>query len=207
MAEATAEPAVAADLEIAIEPPPPLIASDTVEIDIDTRITVVPQRQFTFDVASTLPVSQADTVLAAALLTQFSDIATSASGDMFTNEDLLRKLEELKRQMLQQESTQQTVLASSIALTSGLSIGYVVWLIRGGILVSSMLSALPAWQLIDPLPVLATARGGRPRPGQAPAEDPEVEKLFDRKRKARPGTVPPAPPPTAAQGTQDHPSP
>ena len=70
-----------------------------------------------------------------------------------------------------------------------------------------MLSALPAWQLIDPLPVLATARGGRPRPGQAPAEDPEVEKLFDRKRKARPGTVPAAPPPTAAQGPQDHPSP
>ncbi|MCZ4312787.1 DUF4347 domain-containing protein [Comamonadaceae bacterium G21597-S1] len=207
VAEATAEPAPAADLEIAIEPPPPLIASDTVEINIDTRITVVPQRQFTFDVASTLPVSQADTVLAAALLTQFSDIATSASSDMFTNEDLLRKLEELKRQMLQQESAQQTVLASSIALTSGLSIGYVVWLIRGGILVSSMLSALPAWQLIDPLPVLATSRGGRPGPGTAPAEDPEVEKLFDRTRKASPGTVPPAPPPTAAQGTQNHPSP
>ena len=206
--ETAAEPAPTTDLEIAIEPPPALIASDPVEIDIDTRITVAAQRQFTFEVAATLPVSQADAVLAAALQTQFSDIATSSSSEMFTNEDLLRKLEELKRQMLlQQESAQQTVLASSIALTSGLSIGYVVWLIRGGILVSSMLSALPAWQLIDPLPVLATARGGRPRPGTAPAEDPEVEKLFDRKRKAPPGNVPPAPPPTATRATQNPTSP
>ena len=42
------------------------------------------------------------------------------------SDQLQTKVEELKRQMLQQESTQQTVLASSIALTSGLSIGYVV---------------------------------------------------------------------------------
>jgi hypothetical protein len=181
-------------------------APENTTLEIDTTITVAPQRQFTFDVASTLPVSQADTVLAAALLTQFTDIATSASSDIFTNEDLLRKLEELKRQMLQQDTAHQSVLASSIALTSGLSIGYVVWLIRGGILVSSMLSALPAWQLIDPLPVLATARGNRGRPGNAPAEDPEVEKLFDGKRKSPPKAVKPAPPDSAAQATQDHPS-
>ena len=32
--------------------------------------------------------------------------------------------------------------------------GYIAWLLRGGILLSSVLSSLPAWRMIDPLPVL-----------------------------------------------------
>jgi len=31
----------------------------------------------------------------------------------------------------------------------------VLWLIRGGVLVGSYLSALPAWRMLDPLPVLS----------------------------------------------------
>jgi hypothetical protein len=31
----------------------------------------------------------------------------------------------------------------------------VLWLIRGGVLLGSYLSAMPAWRLLDPLPVLA----------------------------------------------------
>ncbi|MEM7468853.1 MAG: cadherin-like domain-containing protein, partial [Pseudomonadota bacterium] len=53
----------------------------------------------------------------------------------------------------------QVKIGSSIAVSTGLSIGYVVWLIRGGVLVSSMLSALPAWRFIDPLPILAFGGG------------------------------------------------
>ena len=37
----------------------------------------------------------------------------------------------------------------------GLSIGYVIWLTRGGLLLASLLSSLPAWRLIDPIAVLA----------------------------------------------------
>jgi hypothetical protein len=36
-----------------------------------------------------------------------------------------------------------------------MSVGYVVWLFRGGLLLGSLLSSLPAWHVIDPLPVLA----------------------------------------------------
>ena len=32
---------------------------------------------------------------------------------------------------------------------------YVLWLVRGGVLMGSYLSALPAWRILDPLPVLA----------------------------------------------------
>ena len=48
-----------------------------------------------------------------------------------------------------------TVVGSSIAVTMGLSIGYVIWLTRGGLLLASLLSSLPAWRLIDPIAVLA----------------------------------------------------
>jgi hypothetical protein len=46
-----------------------------------------------------------------------------------------------------------TISAASVSL--GLSLVYVVWLIRGGVLLGSYLSALPAWRLLDPLPVLS----------------------------------------------------
>jgi len=45
----------------------------------------------------------------------------------------------------------------------------VIWLIRGGALVGSMLSAMPAWQMIDPLPVLHRG-GGRCGSDVGPAD-------------------------------------
>ena len=35
-----------------------------------------------------------------------------------------------------------------------LTVGYVVWMVRGGLLLASFMSSMPAWQTIDPLPVL-----------------------------------------------------
>jgi len=51
-----------------------------------------------------------------------------------------------------------TVVGSSAVVTTGLSVGYVVWLARGGMLLASLLSSMPAWRAIDPLPVLANFR-------------------------------------------------
>jgi hypothetical protein len=47
-------------------------------------------------------------------------------------------------------------MGSTLAMSAGLSIGYVLWLLRGGVLLSSVLSSLPAWRMVDPLPVLAS---------------------------------------------------
>jgi len=108
---------------------------------------------------------------------------------LLKGDDLVRRLEELQRHMLEQVGERRTVVASAIAATSGLSIGYVVWLVRGGVLVSSMLSALPAWQMIDPLPVVAAAGGGRTRRANSAPDDADVERLFDDQRK--PDEAPP----------------
>ncbi len=45
--------------------------------------------------------------------------------------------------------------ASSAGLSAGVSIGYVIWLLRGGVLLSSLLAAMPAWVALDPLPILS----------------------------------------------------
>lgn len=50
----------------------------------------------------------------------------------------------------------QRVMASSVTVSASVSIGYVLWLLRSGALLSSVLATIPAWRSIDPLPVLAS---------------------------------------------------
>ncbi len=74
----------------------------------------------------------------------------------------------------------KTVLGSAIAVSTGLSVGYVIWLIRGGMLLSSLLSSIPAWQILDPLPVLAG------RKGEDDLDDDEsLASIIDRKPEAK----------------------
>jgi len=48
----------------------------------------------------------------------------------------------------------QLFVASSAAVTSAFTVGYVVWLLRAGQLLTSVLAQMPAWSIVDPLPVL-----------------------------------------------------
>ncbi|BBO69402.1 hypothetical protein DSCA_33320 [Desulfosarcina alkanivorans] len=73
--------------------------------------------------------------------------------------NMVNSLDEVKKEMAGDVAVNQTILGSAIAVSTGLSVGYVVWMIRGGMLLSSLLSSLPAWQILDPLPVLAVRRG------------------------------------------------
>jgi hypothetical protein len=52
-------------------------------------------------------------------------------------------------------------VASAALFTSTVSYGYVMWLLRGGLLLSSLLSSLPAWASLDPLPILASGKRAR----------------------------------------------
>ena len=40
------------------------------------------------------------------------------------------------------------------SFSASLSLGYILWLIRSGLLLSSVMAAMPAWRWVDPLPVL-----------------------------------------------------
>ncbi len=47
------------------------------------------------------------------------------------------------------------VLAGSAgAVTTGLSVGYIIWILRGGVLLSGLLAQMPAWAMLDPLLVV-----------------------------------------------------
>jgi len=65
--------------------------------------------------------------------------------------DLARLRDGLREQEDIQQRTAVTLAAGSLTMT----LAYLLWLVRGGALAASILSAMPAWRLIDPLPVLA----------------------------------------------------
>ena len=65
------------------------------------------------------------------------------------------QLDRLRSDVQEELQLDKTVTISVAGVSLGLSLVYVLWLIRGGILMGSYLSALPAWRVLDPLPVLS----------------------------------------------------
>ncbi len=53
-----------------------------------------------------------------------------------------------------QELAGKVAVGSAAVVTTSLSVGYVIWILRGGSLLTTFMSAMPAWQAFDPLPVL-----------------------------------------------------
>jgi hypothetical protein len=80
-------------------------------------------------------------------------VLTDPSGGLIST-DLSEELDRLRDSIEEQGRSDELVIASTAAASIGLSVGYVLWLLRGGIVASSLLSSLPAWRMVDPLPVL-----------------------------------------------------
>ncbi|HET8749070.1 MAG TPA: hypothetical protein VFM98_25985, partial [Ramlibacter sp.] len=78
----------------------------------------------------------------------------------------LEELNRLRNELRQEFDLEKSMSVSVAGLSLGVSVAYVLWLVRGGVLLGSYLSALPAWRLLDPLPVLGRAHG-------SPEEDEE----------------------------------
>jgi len=88
-----------------------------------------------------------------------------------------------QRDVIQENAIlEQRIVGSAMTVTTGLSVGYVIWLIRGGVLLSSMLASLPAWRMIDPLPVLAFT--GRRKKGEEDKDDESLESIVSKGSKA-----------------------
>ena len=66
-----------------------------------------------------------------------------------------------------------------MAASTGLSIGYVFWLLRSGVLLTALLSSLPAWQFVNPLLVLDRPEKKKRKKGQEDPEDDSVESMFE----------------------------
>jgi hypothetical protein len=102
----------------------------------------------------------------------------STLGNRVWVDELDRMREEAGTQV--QVQHHKIVVDSTVAVTGAMSVGYVIWVLRGGLLLSTLLSSLPAWHIVDPMPVLA--RSGRAE-DEGEGDDP-LEKLFSRAKAA-----------------------
>ncbi len=89
----------------------------------------------------------------------FGLVDTENAEQIAQDQKFIRELDRLRQNVEEETELQKSVVGSSVAVTTGLSVGYVVWLVRGGVLLSSVLSSLPAWRMIDPLPILGSMAG------------------------------------------------
>ncbi|MDJ0864882.1 MAG: DUF4347 domain-containing protein [Myxococcota bacterium] len=102
----------------------------------------------------------------------FGDLIFSSQRSEFFGE-----LDRVRNQLDTDVAVETRVVGSSVAITTGLSIGYVIWLTRGGLLLASLVSSLPAWQLIDPIPVLIHLAG---RDDEESEDDESLDAMLDR---------------------------
>lgn len=103
---------------------------------------------------STIVARTLDTVDLAARQSQLAlEGAVLDAQSLFAVQD---SLGELDKAMKFDWLSHQLTIGSVAALSSGLSVGYVLWLIRGGLLLTSVMAQLPAWRIVDPLIVLET---------------------------------------------------
>ena len=85
-------------------------------------------------------------------------------------------------------------VGTAMVAVSVLSVGYVIWTLRGSNLMASLLAQLPIWAGFDPLPVLefpdADRNAKRPDDddGDVPG-DPSLDELIDRSRANEPAAV------------------
>ena len=75
--------------------------------------------------------------------------ASATSSNAFIGE-----LDRLRDGVRAEEALERNIIVSSVATGASMSVGYVLWLLRGGLLMTSLLSSLPAWRFVDPLPVM-----------------------------------------------------
>jgi hypothetical protein len=75
---------------------------------------------------------------------------------MMTDNSFQKELKQVRDDVLNVAALDRGVVASTIGVSASFTIGYVLWLVRGGVLISSLLASLPAWRMVDPLPVLGS---------------------------------------------------
>ena len=80
--------------------------------------------------------------------------------------ELHSELAKVENDLAESFKSDTLVVGSAVAVTSGLSVGYVIWLIRSGLIMTSLLAQVPAWQDIDPLTVLDSS-GGQDEDGES----------------------------------------
>jgi hypothetical protein len=113
--------------------------------------------------------------------------------------NMAESFDRVREELLLEDRARATTLGAYTVASAGFTVGYALWLARGGALVASLAAALPAWAMVDPLPVLGQVRKRRDDDRSQGADDApgsdasrEAERLFDEAAPA-PTPAPPVP--------------
>jgi hypothetical protein len=94
------------------------------------------------------------------------------------------------------------VVGSATCVSMGASAAYFIWLMRGGSLLSSMLSTFPTWNSIDPLPVLDNFESRKRRKARIASDGESLESLIDNQAAPTPTSLA-APASSSRAGEED----
>jgi VCBS repeat-containing protein len=95
---------------------------------------------------------------------------------------LWEDLADLKQQFNDTAALDFLVAGSAVGASGLLTVGYVLWTLRGGSLVIGLLAQMPAWRLVDPLVVLDYLEEEPRRKGRI-EEDDSLESMLEHQRK------------------------
>jgi large repetitive protein len=68
--------------------------------------------------------------------------------------------QDVQNSILQEGEWEELVVETTTVAGTTLTVGYIVWLLRSGSVVFGLVSSLPAWTMMDPLPVLQSGLEG-----------------------------------------------
>ena len=93
------------------------------------------------------------------------------------------QIESFEQKLSRNVSMDGRVVGSVGVVTTGFSVGYLIWAVRGGMLLSGVLSQIPAWTMLDPLMVID---------GDGKDDDKEsLQTIMDREQARLNKTTPP----------------
>jgi hypothetical protein len=84
------------------------------------------------------------------------DSSRAASLSLPPVPSMLRELDAMRRRITSEVSLRIWAGTASF-LSAGASVAYLIWITRGGSFIGSLLSSIPAWKWVDPIPVLEQA--------------------------------------------------
>ncbi len=81
--------------------------------------------------------------------------------------DMWHELDAFQDAMGTKLSMEEMVVGSIGTLSSSLVVGYVIWVVRSGLLLSSVVASMPAWTLIDPTVIMTVSDGDDEEDGES----------------------------------------
>ena len=72
----------------------------------------------------------------------------------YVHSDLLwEKLDYFQKELKHGEHSLKMTAGGAAVASMAVTVGYVLWTLKGGYLMASLMSQLPAWRFVDPLPI------------------------------------------------------